>query len=661
MNKQDDMQFFLETVMRALDYAEHDNAYAGNFYKAYNSGTRTLFQRQKTEIKKFDDAWIKTLESYFPSLNRIMSNLRSNIKYQREILPIEKTKRITRESIIHLTAHTHFIQEINEEGILPKKILSSLAEAEYGIYENRFIMTLVTRLKDYVAKRVKLIKQQLQAERVIHLDALSTFKLDNADYDMHIEIKRKEQVAIRKADEHNQEVLKRSEKLYKLISRLFYSSFMQIMKQFQPVSAPIMKTQVILKNPDFKNAYYLWLYLDKTTSLGFDIEVKTINKRFAPAYIKQLNQMHLTMLSVLATNSNFVIGGGLDKTRKRKAKVLTKLPGETELLPEAFDLESPGLSEYYLNKSRQVLKQQLDKNLEETGDEKVALRQALEETMAITNSLYESYFAINADVDVFERLIQESDPEQMLADVKEKLEVSKIVREVKEKEYNDSLELEAKWQKEYDALREDFEEALEEQEVEAVFAQEKVEKGQDAMAIEDEFADKKAVLIPTGPKTILKYSLQARLHLADERTLDFYDMLKNHILSYRGVRNNISFKQETFVALGKLVLKLRLQGKTMRLYFGLNSKDFEDTKYNLKDISNFTSHATTPSLFTVRGSTGIKHAMQLIDIWMKQKGIEKNQEYKAVDYKQKKMSKYELIQIGLIKTNEVDFLESEEQ
>ena len=52
-----------------------------------------FYQKEQIESLKFDDKWIKAIESYFPSINRITINLKSTLKMQSEIIPIEKPKK----------------------------------------------------------------------------------------------------------------------------------------------------------------------------------------------------------------------------------------------------------------------------------------------------------------------------------------------------------------------------------------------------------------------------------------------------------------------------------------------------------------------------------------------------------------------------------------
>lgn len=168
--------------------------------------------------------------------------------------------------------------------------------------------------------------------------------------------------------------------------------------------------------------------------------------------------------------------------------------------------------------------------------------------------------------------------------------------------------------------------------------------------------EKPKVIVPVEPKKeMLNYSFKSRLHLADENTASRYSDLKNHIMKYEGVSANMSWKQETFVVKGKMVAKLRLQGKTMRVYFGLDPKDYVDTKYNLVDESTSKTHQSTPSLLVVKGPRLLQYALELVDDYMKAQEVPVNNEYKVQNYKEKPLTQEKLIEMKLIKTQKSVF------
>ena len=446
MKRKYDSQLFLEELNKAIREKENNLDFPQIVYHALETGVSSQQQHEKTELKKFDDHWLKNIEAYFPSLDKITRNLRSNLKYESEILPVEKTRRTNPESIRHLVQNTQYIRDIQDDHIIPDKVLNTLSEIDYGIYENRFIMTLILRLKDYLYNRLEILKEEVNGFKESKLDLENQFSFNNAQYDLTIQLKAKEVLSPDEEDTHNRSVLYRTEKLYHLVSKMATNDFMQTMKKYKPVTPPIMKTQVILKNPDFKNAYMLWLYLDKTHELEYDLSIDQKEHQFPEAYYGPLNQSLLVLFTTMFNYAN--LGSGLLESEiKATYKPERKLSYATNVTDfENYDLEPQEASEYYLDQAKKLFEQNYEQRIKETSNKKESLQKILIEQYSIINKIYENYFEINQDQDVFSKLIQANDSKKAFNEALEKYEIAKIVREIKEKMYLYYLILEEKWQ-----------------------------------------------------------------------------------------------------------------------------------------------------------------------------------------------------------------------
>ena len=92
--------------------------------------------------------------------------------------------------------------------------------------------------------------------------------------------------------------------------RIYHSEYMQVMKKYQKVKPPIMKTQIILKNPNFKNAYLLWLYLDKLNELEYTLERKIKKVDFSKTYSEEIDRSISALFSTIYNNSDISIKDG---------------------------------------------------------------------------------------------------------------------------------------------------------------------------------------------------------------------------------------------------------------------------------------------------------------------------------------------------------------
>ncbi|MFP4078271.1 MAG: DUF2357 domain-containing protein [Candidatus Izemoplasmataceae bacterium] len=440
---------YQKKLSESIMAVEESTVFPSHFFQAFYEGKRTIFQKDFTHIKQFDEKWVRAIEKYYQNLNRITRKLKSTLRYEEEILPVEKTKRIDPRTIRHLSSHTENIRNIDDEGeIVPSKLLSAQSEIEYGIYENRFIMTLINRLERFIRERLNLIKKDLKGERKTHLQYDSAFSFNESDYEMTINLKQKQIIDKQNINEHNQYIYDRASNLHKLVTNLKNSEFMRIMKPYKEVSAPIMKTQIILKNPDYKNAYLLWIFLDKYYKLDYELDTKTIHKRFSPSYQKQIDQSMMAMFSTFFSNDASNAYKKKDKKAQYKTIQAKNIPvdeASIELNPFALTVEPYVANELYIQKMQKMFDKAYTRSIREKPTTTLGLKSVLTNMLKVTNDLYASFFEINHEQDLFEQLLKEEDPEKRLDEAYDKHKIAKIIREVKEKDYKEAIRLERQW------------------------------------------------------------------------------------------------------------------------------------------------------------------------------------------------------------------------
>ncbi|VEU80628.1 DUF2357 domain-containing protein [Haploplasma axanthum] len=448
MKRRYDLKLFYDMVINEIDNAELETDFPFYFYQAFDKGEKLVSQTLVTEIKKFDETWIKTVESYFPSIDKITKNLKSNLKYEEEIRIIEKAKKTGSKSIQHLAANTHLIKEV-KPNIIPKKILVDNSEIDYAIYENRFVMTLIERLSDFVYQRLNIIKQNIEASQTVKMNIDSKFMFGDEEYKINLDLNKTEKVSKKSEMEANLQLYKRVEYLYRQITNLKKGQFMSILKNAKKVTAPILKTQIILKNTDYRNAYNLWIFLDQYSSLGFELETKTSNKKFTQSYKKHLTQNVLLLFATTLFHEKQTLNSDYTKGNRRKFKsYLTKVSNlDVVKDPRSFSNEHQEMNEYYLNQMKIIFKTQIDKYSSEGKNKRISLKNAINDTLKIVNSIYSSYLGINSENEVFDQLIKPDRKKVMLDESMEKYKLVKALREAKEKDLRETYELELRWQK----------------------------------------------------------------------------------------------------------------------------------------------------------------------------------------------------------------------
>jgi hypothetical protein len=152
MKKTSDLKQFHQILNDAFYEIEREEEFPNYFYDAFLNGDVEIYQKQIEEIKTFHEDWIGTIESFFPSLDKITKDPKSGLRYEQNVTAIEKAKKTNKDSVRHLSQNTHLIKEMRGDDVLPKSILTTQAEIEYAIYENRFIKTLIDRLYEFVLR-----------------------------------------------------------------------------------------------------------------------------------------------------------------------------------------------------------------------------------------------------------------------------------------------------------------------------------------------------------------------------------------------------------------------------------------------------------------------------------------------------------------------------
>ena len=146
------------------------------------------------------------------------------------------------------------------------------------------------------------------------------------------------------------------------------------------------------------------------------------------------------------------------------------------------------------------------------------------------------------------------------------------------------------------------------------------------------------VLVPTyydneGNKIDIKYSrsFTANLIQSEDTVKDYYSELKNHIMSYKGVKSRISWKFDSYNRGRDQLFKVKLRGKTICLYCALDPNEFDESKYHHEPI-DAKIFEDVPMLVKIKSGLGLRKAKELVDITMAKFGIEKDEKAKTVDY-----------------------------
>lgn len=270
----DDREKFEKYADRVNEMLRSEDFYA-NFRRRLRASRPEFKLNRKDRKKHFEMDWIEMIESCIVNLDNIVRNPRKFIVIEEDIVDISLARAISTESIKHLAQHTNMIAAVDEEGnVTPNKILNTTKEESFEVYENRFIYTLLKNLSNFVTRRLDAIKMSYVNDHILELTAKGNFFMGKTRVFCNFEIVGSlptdpEQEAEQSRDV---EILQRVTKLQRVISDFLSSPFAKQMVNSAPVRPPITRTNVILKNPDFKKALVLWQFIESYTKMGFQVE-----------------------------------------------------------------------------------------------------------------------------------------------------------------------------------------------------------------------------------------------------------------------------------------------------------------------------------------------------------------------------------------------------
>lgn len=300
------------------------------------------------KMEMLEDEGLQLIELTLPYIENIYRNPNRLIVNQEEIVNVELAKKITVESVKHLSKHTNFIQKIDEKGeVEPSKILNIEKEESYDTYENRLIYSLIKNIKLYVNDKKEFLEKISNNK-----DGCNDKKLE---YNASVNIDGKEVNLINKFESKYTEeglsnkVKQEKAKIKEIETKVDILTNFSVYKQYDKkharlVTSPIKKTNLIMKNVNFQYAVKLWDYLQENLFTdGDEPEEKIELKNDLP--IKKIID-EIFYLQYIALNSK----DEEDEEKQEKTKEAKK-----ELLAnvlEYTDLSNKEIEKILLNKTK---------------------------------------------------------------------------------------------------------------------------------------------------------------------------------------------------------------------------------------------------------------------------------------------------------------------
>ncbi|MDD6070233.1 MAG: DUF2357 domain-containing protein [Clostridiales bacterium] len=354
-----------------------EDPYYKYFYNLLETGRNYVKYSYVRLVKEVDETWVNAIEEALPSLQHVVLNPRKFIEEEREVVNIAMARNITAESVRHLLAHSNYIDEYREDGtVIPNKILNIYKEESLNTYENRFICTLIAELQFFINKRFDAIFEASKDELGVNFEVGSSIDNYTETVDYSLQIKIRDKQTDTESEFENKDVFARIIQLHRNINMLVGTEFVATMRRFPAVKHPIVKTNAIAKNRDYKACHKLWNFIHSYTHVGYKVDLvkqdPNISKSFEhdiySSFIWNYAMLHNYMEDVDVLNIN-------RETRKKELD----MQGIRQLLEEIVagtDIPDANLRKIVDNELRSI---QARRKQEKEAAEKVVKQQKKEQ------------------------------------------------------------------------------------------------------------------------------------------------------------------------------------------------------------------------------------------------------------------------------------------
>lgn len=241
-------------------------------------------EQDKIEIKRafctIEEDWVEAIEAGLVHVEKAIKQDRQFIRSNGEIIPIEKVKHVSKESVEHLAKHSNLITRYEEgEDIVPDKLYTVERLNDYAVYENRFLYMLLCYLRDFITIRYNDITELTHKyEATISLDKKIATGRGQMTYTLSMHDVRKNDQYLK---DHNpaRDIIDRIDLILKAVLAFLATPLMEVVSKAPMLKPPITKTNVLKMNNNFKGAVALYDFIIAYDKPGYntEFEVSTIS------------------------------------------------------------------------------------------------------------------------------------------------------------------------------------------------------------------------------------------------------------------------------------------------------------------------------------------------------------------------------------------------
>lgn len=228
-------------------------------------------------VCKIDEEWVNQIESGLVYIEKAIAEQRQFIQSNGEVMPIEKIKHVSKESVEHLAKHTNLVDRIPEEGepLIPSSLYSVERFSDFAVYENRFLYLVLTYLRSFIQDRYEKILERTNTYRgKLKMKKTISFHGETLEYSCDLNETRLNDQYL---STHNKskEIIDRINNCLIGVEALLATPLMEEVAKVPMIKPPITRTNVLKMNHNFKNALALYSFITDYQGDGYTITEET--------------------------------------------------------------------------------------------------------------------------------------------------------------------------------------------------------------------------------------------------------------------------------------------------------------------------------------------------------------------------------------------------
>jgi len=288
------MESYIDPIYKKYVASIEKALASSEFYEYYMSmiaagKTNYQFTNRRLE-KQVDETWVKAIEAVIKPMQEIINKPRNFIRQDEVISNIALVKKISPESIRHLSNHGSMVDNYDAKTntVRPNRMMEFMKEDTWNTYENKFVYTLLEMAYDFVDKRYEGIFAALDDEfgsnLTMSMVANSASEKVSIDTGMKIQV----QEDYLSNDNKNNDIFSRIARLHRILGEFRQSNFAKTVAKFGKIKPPLVRTNAIAKHPNFKACHKLWDFILMYKDVGYSINIYEQSTEIDDDFLKDI-------------------------------------------------------------------------------------------------------------------------------------------------------------------------------------------------------------------------------------------------------------------------------------------------------------------------------------------------------------------------------------